>query len=155
MNALGSSHRSCVSPAELFHFALLSSKRLVGHLLTRYEARWRQSRRGKQWVRERERERVHGGCVLRQGISVRMVPSAHQCSHPFFSSSLRTLNNLQTNPELSVLLRMSHLRMESSWMRFCSPLKFQASARFKAPPCQLTVFFSQFCAGGFWMGRFL
>lgn len=136
-----SGYRRCVSPAELFHFARLSCKRLDVHLLTRYEeARWRVSVGNNETEREREREawRVCPEAVnIRLSVLVRMVPSAHQCYHRFL---FHTLSNPQTKPETFVLLRKSHARAELSGILFtvssqtCSFLSF------------ITICSLQFCA---------
>lgn len=106
-------------------------------------------------VSEKEREKEGGGCVLKQGISVFQLLSGWFPERTILSLSLFAhIDQAQT---FFLLSSMTHLRMGLSRMRFTSPfcflsiscstslvppLQFQASARFKAPPCQLTV--SQF-----------
>lgn len=84
-------------------------------------------------MREREREGAHGGCVLRQGISVSLLasgrfPARTMCSHPFLSPpSLHPQPPVDppppTPPPLFCVF-MSHLRTGLSWRRFKSHFSF-------------------------------
>lgn len=112
------SDQSCVFRAELFHFALFSSKRLPGHLSpdTRPSS---DSQCGKQWEREAERAREQGGCVLRQGISV------FQPLSRWFPAHIKTLippcPSLYSATVKKVFFRrVSHLGCDFFWVRFVS-----------------------------------
>lgn len=137
-----------------------SSKRLARHLSTRYGAGGdRVSVGNNERERERERGREHGGCVLRQGMSVFQLSSGW---FPARTSRLIPLSlplspytrrHLWTNPKPS----MSHLRTglilnalrvapllpgcSVSSPPFCgtSPVPL-LRFHFKVPLCQFTAF---------------
>ena len=95
-------------------------KLLLGRLLTRYEAPaatesvWETMREGD---RQKEREREHGGCVLRQGISVSQLLSG------WFPERTNALTTLPSDRPKTFyyFLSMSHLRTGLPRARFTSP----------------------------------